>query len=168
MANDMCVRGVSMSTSTTWSVCGITTTHTRTHVVYLRGETNNTHKNTRTWRIMGWLRLVGSLKSYGSFAKEPYERDNILKTRLVILRSLRMVATPYVSAGSQHHTQKHSYALSQGMRVCARVCVIVISHTHTVWTHTRTPTHVITRCGMLDVSKHNNTHNNTHTHHTVW
>jgi len=27
---------------------------------------------------MGWLRLVGSLKLQVSFAKEPYERDDIL------------------------------------------------------------------------------------------
>ena len=30
----------------------------------------------------GWLRLVGSLKLYVSFAKEPYERDDILKRYL--------------------------------------------------------------------------------------
>ena len=29
-------------------------------------------------RGTGWLRLVGSLKLYVSFAKEPYKRDNIL------------------------------------------------------------------------------------------
>jgi hypothetical protein len=28
---------------------------------------------------MGWLRLVGSLKCYVSFAKEPYKRDDILQ-----------------------------------------------------------------------------------------
>ena len=30
---------------------------------------------------MGWLRLVGFLKSVVSFAKEPYKRDDILQTR---------------------------------------------------------------------------------------
>ena len=44
---------------------------------------------------MGCLRLVGSLKSYISFAKEPYKRDDILQKRLIILRSLLIVATPY-------------------------------------------------------------------------
>ena len=43
---------------------------------------------------MGWLRLVGSLKLQVSFAKEPYERDYILQERPIILRSLRIVATP--------------------------------------------------------------------------
>jgi len=45
--------------------------------------------------VMGWLRLVGSLKSYVSFAKEPYKRDDILQKRPIILRSLLIVATPY-------------------------------------------------------------------------
>jgi len=46
--------------------------------------------------IMGWLRLVGSLKLKVAFAKEPYKRDDILQKRPVILRSLLMVATPYI------------------------------------------------------------------------
>ena len=44
---------------------------------------------------IGWLRLVGSLKLYVSFAKEPLKRDDILQKRLIILRSLLIVATPY-------------------------------------------------------------------------
>ena len=43
---------------------------------------------------MGWLRLVGSLKVKVSNAKEPYKRDDILRKRPMILRSLLMVATP--------------------------------------------------------------------------
>jgi len=38
---------------------------------------------------MGWLRLVGSLKSKVSFAKEPDKRDEILKKRPLILRQSR-------------------------------------------------------------------------------
>jgi len=38
--------------------------------------------------------LVGSLKLQVSFAKEPYKRDDILQKRLMILRSLLIVATP--------------------------------------------------------------------------
>jgi len=44
---------------------------------------------------MGWLRLVGSLKSQVSFVKETYKRDDILQKRPIILRSLLIVATPY-------------------------------------------------------------------------
>jgi len=43
--------------------------------------------------MMGWLRLVGFLKLYVSLAKEPYQRDNILQRRPMILRSLILVAT---------------------------------------------------------------------------
>ena len=48
------------------------------------------HQNTH----MGWLRLVGCLKLYVSFAKEPYKRHDILQKRPTILRSLLTVATP--------------------------------------------------------------------------
>ena len=42
---------------------------------------------------MGWLRLVGSLKLQGSFAKEPYTTECILQKRPIILRRVLMVAT---------------------------------------------------------------------------
>ena len=45
---------------------------------------------------MGWLRLVGSLKLRVSFAKEPYKRDPYSPKRRIILRSLLIVATPYL------------------------------------------------------------------------
>jgi len=45
---------------------------------------------------MRWLRLVGSLKLQVSSSKEPYKRDYILQKRPIILRSLLIVATPYV------------------------------------------------------------------------
>jgi len=45
---------------------------------------------------MGWLRLFGSLTLKVSFAQEPYKRDDILQKRPAILRSLLIVATPYV------------------------------------------------------------------------
>jgi len=44
---------------------------------------------------MGWLPLLGSLKLYVSFAKEPYKRDDILPKRPIILRRLLIVATPW-------------------------------------------------------------------------
>jgi len=54
---------------------------------------------------MGWLRLVGSLKLYVSFAKETYKRDEILQKRPMILRSLLIVATPYISL--EHILMQH-------------------------------------------------------------
>jgi len=47
------------------------------------------------YATMGWLRLVGSLKLYDSFAKEAYKREDLLQKRDMILRSLLLVATPY-------------------------------------------------------------------------
>jgi len=64
-----------------------THTHTQTHTVYLAQTSRRTK--------MGWLRLVGSLKLQVSFAKEPCKRDYILQKRLIILRSLLSVATPW-------------------------------------------------------------------------
>jgi len=58
-----------------------------------------THVNMEFWgHVMGWLRLVGSLKALLSFAKEPYKRDYILQKGPIILRSLTIVATPYLHA----------------------------------------------------------------------
>ena len=42
----------------------------------------------RNWQVrdlaMGWLQLVGSFKLQVSFAKEPYQRDDILQKRRII------------------------------------------------------------------------------------
>ena len=53
-----------------------------------------THSYLRDATFMGWLRLAGSIKLQVSFAKEPYERDDILQKRPII-RSLLIVATPH-------------------------------------------------------------------------
>jgi len=62
---------------------------THSHVTWLKCDTTFSH--------MGWLRLVGSLTLQVSFAKEPYKRDYILQKRPIFLRSLQVVATPYVT-----------------------------------------------------------------------
>jgi len=46
--------------------------------------------------FMGWLRLVGSLKSYVSFAEYRLFYRALLQKRPMILRSLLIVATPYL------------------------------------------------------------------------
>jgi len=46
---------------------------------------------------MGRLRLVGSLKWQVSLAEEPYKRNYILQKRPIFLRSLLIVATPYIA-----------------------------------------------------------------------
>ena len=60
--------------------------------------------------FMEWLPLVGSLELHVSFAQEPYKRDDILKKRPVILRSLLTVAMPYAI---------HSLYLAHARTVCA-------------------------------------------------
>ena len=80
--------------------------HTATHCTLCNTRplspalTNTRHKisspYSRSIQTMGWLRLVDSLKSKVSFAKEPYKRDYILQKRPMILRSLLIVAIPYL------------------------------------------------------------------------
>jgi len=53
--------------------------------------------------IMGWLRLVSSLKLQVYLAKGPYKRDCILQKRPIILRSLLIVATHYQAVSMKHH-----------------------------------------------------------------
>jgi len=45
---------------------------------------------------MGWPRLVGAFKLQVSFAKELYNWDDILQKRPIVLRSLLIIATPYI------------------------------------------------------------------------
>jgi len=66
---------------------------------------------------MGWLRLVGSLQLWVSFEKEPCKRDDILQKRHIILRSLLIVATPYVRV--------YLGATFFGVYVCVCVCMCV-------------------------------------------
>jgi len=47
--------------------------------------------------VLGWLRLVGSLKLYVSFAECSLFYTALLQKRSIISRSLLMVATPYRS-----------------------------------------------------------------------
>jgi len=58
--------------------------------------------------------LIGSLKLYVSFAKEPYKRDYILQKSPMILRSLLIIATPYetwriIHIWSQYSGMVHTY-----------------------------------------------------------
>jgi len=80
-------------TCVTWliSICDMTHSHVwhdlLVHVTWLISICDMT---------MGWLRLVRSIKSWVSFAKEPYKKDCILQKRPIFLRSLLTVATLYL------------------------------------------------------------------------
>jgi len=60
----------------------------RLHIACLDRQIHQTNTT------MGWLRFVGSLWSYVSFAKEPCKRDYILQNRPIISRNLLIEATP--------------------------------------------------------------------------
>jgi len=73
--------------------------------------------NTAVWG-MGWLRLVGFLKLWVSFVKEPYKTDDILQKRPIISRSLLIVATPYVYAYTLQHTATHCNTIQYTVTHC--------------------------------------------------
>jgi len=64
----------------------ITSSLTHTHYITSMCKSASRH--------MGWRWLVGSIKLWVSFAKEPYKRDYILQKRLIILSILLTAATP--------------------------------------------------------------------------
>jgi len=78
----------------------------------------------------GWLRLVGSLKLYVSFAQEPYKRNDIVQKKPIISRSLLIVFK--LNCNNTAHTRTLTYTLLN----CYLRC---FSHTNTLYT--RTPTH---------------------------
>jgi len=84
-----------------------------------------------TWLVgMGWLRVVGSLESWVSFAKEPYKRDDILQQRPMILRRLLIVATPY----AWHDLLSCATCV---LRMCDMIRLKIMSFTcRTVMSHT--------------------------------
>jgi len=71
-------------------ICNSHLNHTPKSFMYIY----RTH-NAVMYTYMGWLRLVGSIQLQVSFAKEPYQRDDILQKRPIILSILLTVATPY-------------------------------------------------------------------------
>ena len=64
-------------------ICTYVHIYIYTYIQMVNGWGNSIH----FW-YMRWLRLVGSLKTEVSFAKEPYKRDYILQKRPIFRRSL--------------------------------------------------------------------------------
>jgi len=73
---------------------------------------------------MGWLRLVGSLKFQVSSAKYSLFYRALLKKRPVILRSLLIVATPYLYLCVSSDLLKPMCRVTHS---CACVCVGVLA-----------------------------------------
>jgi len=58
---------------------------------------NTNRRITRAYGV-AWVATISRLlKIIDSFAKKPYKRDDILQKRYIILRSLLLVATPYLA-----------------------------------------------------------------------
>ena len=98
---------------------------------------------------MGWLRLVGSLKWWVSFAEYHLFYRSLLQKRPIIWRSLLVAATPYVDCKCAF------FCLSV---TCLHVYRSTHSHTQTL-THTQAHTHTFTHSHT-----HTYTHIHTHTH----
>jgi len=113
---------------------------------------------------MGWLRLVGSLKTYVSFAEEPYKRDHILPQRPIILGSLLIVATPYCNVWIFVCQPTNTYSNVWNVSHIHIMCGMV-QHTAT-HCNTHIP-HIHVMCGMLQhTATHCNTLQHTHSTHT--
>jgi len=71
---------------------------------------------------LGWLRLVGFLKSQVSLANEPYKRDDILPKRPIILRRLPIEATSpphtYTTADTIDESMHQLDQLLQDVQEC--------------------------------------------------
>ena len=74
---------------------------------------------------MGWLRLVGSLKSYVSFAKEPYKKNDILQKRYTCFRKSRKHLVRAVAACTQIIKKVLTICVKVVQYFCIRVCVCV-------------------------------------------
>ena len=73
---------------------------------------------------MEWLRSVGSLKLYVSFAKAPYKRDDILQKRPVILSIVLTIATPYLLSFPHKRKYQNVY-IHTCMYVHIYMCVYI-------------------------------------------
>ena len=140
---------------------------------------------------MGWLRLVGSLKLYVSYAKGPYKIYYILQNRPIILRSPLIVVTPHQYTKRDYILQKISIILRSPLIVVtpyqytdtlqkakAKQRLAVRCNTlHCIATHRNTPQHTATNTSRLNDAwprtvthctalQHITTHRNTPQHTT--
>jgi len=75
---------------------------------------------------MGLLRLLGSIKLWVSFAKEPYKRDYILQKRPINLSILLTVATPYLTQPIADRVAKNLEIISKNFQFSTRRTKILV------------------------------------------
>ena len=81
---------------------------------------------------MGWLQLVGSLKSLVFFAENSLFYRALLQKRPIILRSLLIVATPYTFEESDKVAETHVY-IHKCMYIYA--CIYVLLYIYKLHIH---------------------------------
>jgi len=70
--------------------------------------------------------LVGSIKLWASFAREPYEREHILQKRPITLSILLIVATPYVIQPIADRVAKNLEIISKNFQFSTRRTKILV------------------------------------------
>jgi len=143
----------------------------RTHESFHVCEWVMSHKNEscHVWMShMGWLRLVGSIKLYVSFAKEPYKRDDIVQKRPIIWSILLIVATPYhVKKSHVTHsplliiTEHFASHMNQSCHTCGRVTWHKNESYHVKKSH-------VTHSPLLIITEHFASHINQSWHTCKW
>ena len=96
---------------------------------------------------MGWLRWVGSIKLQVSFAEYHLFYRALLQKRPIILRSLLIVATPYVHIKKYVVLPRHSVAISMlQLKIEFKTHWYTLQHTAA---HCKTLQHTGTHCSTL-------------------
>ena len=112
---------------------------------------------------IGWLRLVGSLKLWVSFAENCLFYRALLQKRPLILRSLLVIATLYNRHTQHIYTHTHAHTHTQIARAHTHTHSLSLSHTQThTYAHTHTHTHTHTH-KRTHTQTHALTHRHTHT-----
>jgi len=101
---------------------------------------------------MGWLRLVGSLKLYVSFAKEPYKWDDILQKKPMIFKEPTNRSHPIVDLYfCIHMCVCMCVHVNANVNVNASGSQMTVTHCNTLHTatHCNTLQHIATHCSTL-------------------
>jgi len=164
----MCVRGASMSTSTTWCVCGITTAYTDTHVVCLWGENNNTKQEHTHMTYCGVATSSRLLKIIRLFCKRALWKRRYSANKTCNFKESTNGSHPIRVCGiTTPHTKTRIHIITDYACVCSCVCCCNLTHTDSVNTHKNTHTYHYTVLHVVCIETQSHTQQHTHTSHGV-